>query len=1066
MLTIREPIALKSLRPMQTIPDSLCQKLNANYALMSAHFTPKDLLFLLTAPPEILETGGGMTNITMLNSAKNTQTVALEVVNNVVNRILMADHSSFTYQDQVYITSVLQKLGITNAAEFMEQVHKLRTENRDVEKLLSLYQDNETILRTLMADREQEKKPAAADRQEEEVPLAQEARYFLHNEIYNRLQTSDIYEIVQEFQHNPNIASKTLHFSELYLAEQQRAGRLLSLSQIKERTLGQKQMNLQYYVNRYEMGSPEEPLQTEQQVLTEGAAAALINLVDQVMVSHAETLNAQEDIWLDIRNAVSQSAENAIMRFEAYHSAPQSSYYSDLRAYELLSTLYQEEITAISQLSQLVRAGGPTTKREIQIFSTQTHEAQMTHYEGMEQNFENIEVTKQGDVSQASFSTEELTNLTKQILQASEQQARVKPAALEEQRTAQQRTRQELERQMMQQPPGRIKEPESEDETPPSLTQEELRQITQPFSAPEQAIDRQEKTAEAQTPEAQAMPSMPLQHRKSDEETQSEDTIRSTELQGVSETSGPAVSAGEAAGEKGKQAVTHIIETELTQSRESMPEVQAVPPMPLQHRKSDEEVQPEEGAVQSTEIQKISERSSPAVSTGEAAGEKGKQAVTHITETELMQSHESTSEITQTVLNTIEREAQRRREQVERAQLEQEAGQPSFIHPVSDSLEEEQRAFDVNQEYAQRIARLNEIQNQILLQQQMYSETVEQPSSLTQELKLQFQQETQQLMQWLQQNNMQQVEQELRQETLIHQQTEEITDLSQTSQETVEQTENKTELLRQQLDQINQRNVELYQQMQNQKKLTQITNVTPDRKRIFNDAMRAIDKPEQVFKELMETSAPMEHPEIPPGMAPMLEQMDQVSRKVYEALLRYERDPQGALAAGLVQRGSAAQLEAQIKAVEREQEELSLTHQIKTEQESQNIVKETTETVLEQWRERPARSSGPPVSESRPKVPIVHKRQENQISEELLERLERQKKEETQKVVTEQVTTKENVVQREVLQMNQEVVAKTTEDITEMINRSLARQIGTISDRVYSQLERRLQTERARRGRL
>jgi hypothetical protein len=46
------------------------------------------------------------------------------------------------------------------------------------------------------------------------------------------------------------------------------------------------------------------------------------------------------------------------------------------------------------------------------------------------------------------------------------------------------------------------------------------------------------------------------------------------------------------------------------------------------------------------------------------------------------------------------------------------------------------------------------------------------------------------------------------------------------------------------------------------------------------------------------------------------------------------------------------------------------------------------------------------------------------------------------------------------------MVAQTTEDITELVNRTLARQMRTISDQVYRQMEKKLQVERSRRGRL
>ena len=82
----------------------------------------------------------------------------------------------------------------------------------------------------------------------------------------------------------------------------------------------------------------------------------------------------------------------------------------------------------------------------------------------------------------------------------------------------------------------------------------------------------------------------------------------------------------------------------------------------------------------------------------------------------------------------------------------------------------------------------------------------------------------------------------------------------------------------------------------------------------------------------------------------------------------------------------------------------------------------------------------------------------------LLELLEQRRLNETHEVTETHTVTKEQVNQTEVNNVRQQVVEKSTEDITEMINRTLARQISTISDRVYGQMERRLRSERARRG--
>ena len=126
MLTLREPIQLNSQREFLTASEDFGARIAGNYALLAAHFTPKDLLFLLTAPPELPEDLGGMTTIAVQNSAVDVRTVTMDVVNHVVNRILLEHSDHFTYQDQVYITSVLNKQRILEVLQTAVRVFQSR----------------------------------------------------------------------------------------------------------------------------------------------------------------------------------------------------------------------------------------------------------------------------------------------------------------------------------------------------------------------------------------------------------------------------------------------------------------------------------------------------------------------------------------------------------------------------------------------------------------------------------------------------------------------------------------------------------------------------------------------------------------------------------------------------------------------------------------------------------------------------------------------------------------------------------------------------------------------------
>ena len=101
-----------------------------------------------------------------------------------------------------------------------------------------------------------------------------------------------------------------------------------------------------------------------------------------------------------------------------------------------------------------------------------------------------------------------------------------------------------------------------------------------------------------------------------------------------------------------------------------------------------------------------------------------------------------------------------------------------------------------------------------------------------------------------------------------------------------------------------------------------------------------------------------------------------------------------------------------------------------------------------------------------PAVKIVHKQTAPDVTEELLERMQERQTRDVSRTETVDRTTRQQTRQVDVNQIERKVVAQTTEDITELVNRTLARQMRSISDQVYRQMEKRLQAERSRRGRL
>ncbi|MBP1556823.1 MAG: hypothetical protein J6A76_02800, partial [Oscillospiraceae bacterium] len=255
MLKFKEPIKLKTGLQLSIAAESFFERLNGNYEMMSARIAPKDLLFLLTQPPEIPEDLFGATQFNISNSITDARRVTMEVVNNVVNRILLSTQPSFTYQDQVYITTMLNKLGVTDVNHFMQEVRRIREEQHDQFELTKLYRQE--INRTIKSGEKPQQQPGItiinAEKGEEKA-VAPSTRYYLHQEIYDRLETSDIYQEINDIHRNSFEQNTTIAQNELRLAEQLRISRDLQLNQVKQTYLSTTSPTMHHHINHYEQG--------------------------------------------------------------------------------------------------------------------------------------------------------------------------------------------------------------------------------------------------------------------------------------------------------------------------------------------------------------------------------------------------------------------------------------------------------------------------------------------------------------------------------------------------------------------------------------------------------------------------------------------------------------------------------------------------------------------------------------------------------------------------------------------------------------------------------------------
>ena len=264
-----KPIQLNMGQPPLTISTVFEEKLLSAYELMPAQITPKELLLLTTSPPELPEDLGGMTTVAVSTNQTNYHELSLHIVNNVVNRLLLSQENGFTYQDSVYLTMALHKLGVTDVNQFMRQVRALYDESVSIGRLNTVYRDNVSRLQTLLErTRESQKSSASSETGEQAVLPA--PRYYLHSEIYERLQTAEVYETFCSLLQNRQLYTNSLFHNELKVSEQSRVSQELNLWNTKQTLLANQHLELVY------ASSPQPENAEEQEPSAAGGPAAAV----------------------------------------------------------------------------------------------------------------------------------------------------------------------------------------------------------------------------------------------------------------------------------------------------------------------------------------------------------------------------------------------------------------------------------------------------------------------------------------------------------------------------------------------------------------------------------------------------------------------------------------------------------------------------------------------------------------------------------------------------------------------------------------------------------------------
>ncbi len=423
MLKIKAPIQTKVKADLCGSYETFTERIRGNYQQISHYMETTDLLHLVTQPPEIFLMEGGDTMFANETNIENRQIQKVEVINNLVNRILVSADGTLHYQDRVYISNILRQLGIHDDRKFMKEVRKAFQETKEQNELVNLYWNNMVELRNMVSDYQEQNETKIENETEE---LHQEVLH-LHEEVNARLQTGAIYQMLQSFAsqtYNP----RNITQQQYQLSENTRLSREILLQRLRENVRGERQPLIYRHENIYEGADLTENEITVENVSERVTSAVLLNLIDNIYQASYEYIDHKLDNWYRADAAYFQSAENTLSRIENNTAYIQYLHEVTNRAEQEIDES-RSELSVLNQILDLRRWSDTRIQPSIggNVYETAAEQillgGETVTQEG--DTFEQTDlthVTKEGDTETTEVNVEESTeNLRQQLYQTYQQ---------------------------------------------------------------------------------------------------------------------------------------------------------------------------------------------------------------------------------------------------------------------------------------------------------------------------------------------------------------------------------------------------------------------------------------------------------------------------------------------------------------------------------------------------------------------------------------------------------------------------------------------------------------------
>ncbi len=299
MLTVKAPIEITARTEYVADAEAFYHRIRGNYSLMEAHVDAEDLLHVSATPPEIyVQEGTAMTSLIQSEVRNENNLQKVEILNNLMNRIVVSADAHLTYQDRVFITDTLYKLGIRDERRFMNAFYRMAEETHNTNTLIDLYMSNGERLKEAIETIEERQRTQVRT---EEVREGETGENYLYQSIMNRLMTGAVYQIVSNF--NRTTEANSIEQREYVLSNQSYVAQHVLLSMLRDNA-GVSGQNLTYLNTNIYEEDLEQSATDVTHVRNEITAAVLMDMLQNVyhagydrFVNNSETYYRFEDVF-------------------------------------------------------------------------------------------------------------------------------------------------------------------------------------------------------------------------------------------------------------------------------------------------------------------------------------------------------------------------------------------------------------------------------------------------------------------------------------------------------------------------------------------------------------------------------------------------------------------------------------------------------------------------------------------------------------------------------------------------------------------------------------------------